>query len=79
MGQGAERPINLLAVVACIASFVFWPAGLVLAFVARERVRESGERGEELVTAALVVSGVQAAITAAVAVGILLIGLAASR
>jgi hypothetical protein len=54
--------VNSLAVLALVFAFVFAPAGIVLAHLARRRITESGERGAGLATAALVVGYVIVAV-----------------
>jgi short subunit fatty acids transporter len=55
-GYPATRRTNSLAIAALVASFVFWPAGLVLGHVARRQIARSDESGRGLATAALVIA-----------------------
>jgi hypothetical protein len=52
------RPTNTTAVLALVMAFVFAPAGLVLGIVARRQIRRTGEEGEGLALAGIVVGGV---------------------
>ncbi len=52
------RPTNTTAVLALVMAFVFAPAGLVLGLVARRQIRRTGEDGEGLALAGIVVGGV---------------------
>lgn len=49
-------PLNDLAVISFITSFVFWPVGLLTALVSRREIRRTRSRGYGLSTAALVIS-----------------------
>ncbi|MCU1606329.1 MAG: Conserved rane protein of unknown function [Modestobacter sp.] len=59
-GYGWRRPNNQLAVVALVLSFLgaLAPVGLVLGIVARGQIRRTGEGGEGLALAAVIVGGV---------------------
>jgi hypothetical protein len=59
-GYGWRRPTNQLAVVALVLSFLgpLSPVGLVLGVVARGQIRRTGEEGDGLALAAVVVGGV---------------------
>lgn len=72
---GWRRPTNTTAILAVVLAFVFAPAGLVLGLVARRQIRETGEEGDGLALAGIIVGGL---VTSLVALGILLmvIGLA---
>jgi hypothetical protein len=47
---------NGLAIGALVAAFVFAPAGIVLAIMAKSQIRRTGEDGDGLATAALIIS-----------------------
>jgi hypothetical protein len=69
-GYGWRRPINQLAVVALVLSFLgaLSPVGLVLGIVARGQIRRTGEEGDGLALAAIIVGGV---LTTLLVVGLL--------
>ena len=52
----ATRQTSSLAIAALVASFVFWPAGIVFGHVARRQIARSGDSGGGLATAALVIA-----------------------
>ncbi|MBM7807635.1 hypothetical protein JOD57_003472 [Geodermatophilus bullaregiensis] len=68
-----RRPTNTLAVLALVLAFVLAPAGLVLGVVARRQIRETGEQGDGLALAGIVVGAIG---TALAVLGILLAFLA---
>lgn len=47
---------NVLAIVALVCGFVFWPAGIWLGHKAHREIEETGENGRGLATAGLVLS-----------------------
>jgi uncharacterized membrane protein len=53
-----RRPTNTLAILALVLSFVFAPAGLVLGLMARKQIRRSGEEGEGLALAGIIVGSI---------------------
>jgi hypothetical protein len=55
-------PTNGLAIAAIILTFIFAPAGLVLGIIAKNQIKTTGEGGDGLATAAIVVSSVFSAI-----------------
>ena len=57
-----RRPTNTLAVLALVLAFVLAPAGLVLGVVARRQIRETGEGGDGLALAGIVVGGIGTAL-----------------
>jgi hypothetical protein len=69
-GHGWRRPTNQLAVVALVLSFLgaLSPAGLVLGIVARGQIRRTGDEGDGLALAAIIVGGV---LTTLLVVGLL--------
>jgi len=54
---------NVLAILSLVMAFVFAPAGLVLGIIAKSQIRQTGEQGEGLATAGIVISAVFLAIT----------------
>lgn len=62
-------PTNGLAIAALIVAFVFAPAGLVMGILAKNQIAQSGEQGDGLATAAIVVSAAIMAITVFAIVG----------
>jgi hypothetical protein len=57
-----RRPTNTLAVLALVMAFVFAPAGLVLGIVARRQIRETGEEGDGLALAGIIVGAIACAL-----------------
>lgn len=55
---GWRPPTNQLAIVALVAAFVLAPVGLVLGLLARGQIRRSGEQGDGLALAAVIVGGI---------------------
>ncbi len=47
-------PTNTLAILALVMAFVFAPAAIVLGVVARKQIRETGEQGDGLALAGLI-------------------------
>ena len=65
-GQGQwpyqqQRPTNVLAIVALVSIFVFTPAALVLGIIARNQIKRTGEQGDGMALAAIIVGGIAAA------------------
>ncbi|MGY1804243.1 DUF4190 domain-containing protein [Blastococcus sp. SYSU D00922] len=56
------RPTNTMAVLALVLAFVFAPAGLILGIVARKQIRQTGEDGDGLALAGIIVGGIVTAI-----------------
>ena len=65
-GYGAPvygpRPTNTMAILALVLAFVFAPAGLVLGIIARKQIRQTGEEGDGLALAGIIVGGIFTAI-----------------
>jgi hypothetical protein len=59
---GWGRPTNTMAILALVMAFVFAPAGLVLGIVARKQIRQTGEDGDGLALAGIIVGGVVTAL-----------------
>ena len=68
-GYGWRRPTNQLAVLALLLAFVFGPVGLVVGLVARRQVQQTGEAGDGLALAAVVIGGIA---TTLIVVGVVL-------
>ncbi len=47
---------NTLAIVSLVAAFVFWPAGIICGFIARQQIRASGEAGDGMALAGIIIS-----------------------
>jgi hypothetical protein len=56
------RPTNTMAILALVMAFVFAPAGLILGIVARKQIRRTGEDGDGLALAGIIVGGIVTAI-----------------
>ena len=56
-----RRPTNTLAILALVMAFVFAPAGLVLGIVARKQIKRTGEDGEGLALAGIIVGAITTA------------------
>jgi hypothetical protein len=58
------RPTNTMAILALVLAFVFAPAGLILGIVARKQIRRTGEDGDGLALAGIIVGGIVTALYA---------------
>ena len=56
-----RRPTNVMAILALVMAFAFAPAGLVLGIVARRQIRHTGEEGDGLALAGIIVGGIATA------------------
>ena len=52
------RPTNTMAILALVMAFIVAPAGVVLGIIARRQIRETGEQGEGLALAGIIVGGI---------------------
>lgn len=52
----APRPTNTMAILALVFAFVFSPIGIVFGIIARRQIRQTGEAGEGLAKAGLILS-----------------------
>jgi fatty acid desaturase len=69
-----RRPTNTLAILALVMAFAFPPAGLVLGIIARKQIRETGEEGDGLALAGIIIGAIALAFIAlAVAVPFVLL------
>ena len=55
---GYGRPTNTMAILSLVLAFVFAPAGLILGIVARKQIRQTGEDGDGLALAGIIVGGI---------------------
>jgi len=55
------RQTNTMAILALVLAFVFAPAGLVLGIMARKQIRQTGEDGDGLALAGIIVGGIATA------------------
>jgi hypothetical protein len=66
VGYGVQfygpRPTNTMAILSLVLAFVFAPAGLVLGIMARQQIRRTGEEGDGLALAGIIVGGIFTAI-----------------
>jgi hypothetical protein len=53
-----------MAILALVLAFVFAPAGLILGIVARKQIRQTGEEGDGLALAGIIVGGIFTALFA---------------
>ncbi len=56
------RPTNTMAILSLVLAFVMAPAGLVLGIIARKQIRQTGEQGEGLALAGIIVGSIACAI-----------------
>ena len=59
---GFRRPTNVTAILALVMAFVFAPAGLVLGIVARRQIKQTGEEGDGLALAGIIVGAIATAL-----------------
>jgi len=52
------RPTNMMAILALVLAFVFAPAGLVLGIIARRQIRQTGEQGDGLALAGIIIGAI---------------------
>jgi hypothetical protein len=57
-----RRPTNTMAILALVLAFVFAPAGIVLGFIARKQISQTGEEGDGLALAGIIVGSIACAI-----------------
>jgi hypothetical protein len=72
---GYARPTNTMAILALVFIFVFSPVSLVLGLIARRQIRETGEQGDGMALAGVIVGGISVGLFV---VGILFFVVAAS-
>jgi hypothetical protein len=59
----------MVAILALVMAFVFAPAGLVLGVVARRQIRQTGEAGDGLALAGIIIGGIAMAIFVLMIIG----------
>jgi hypothetical protein len=59
-----SRQTNTMAILSLVLAFVFAPAGLVLGIMARKQIRQTGEDGDGLALAGMIVGGIATAFLA---------------
>jgi hypothetical protein len=52
---GPARPTNTLAIIAIIAAVVVAPVGIILGFIAKNQIKQTGENGAGLAKAAIII------------------------
>ncbi|MGI8750781.1 MAG: DUF4190 domain-containing protein [Acidimicrobiales bacterium] len=57
-----RRPTNTMAILSLIFAFIFSPLGIVFGIIAKRQIRDTGEDGQGLATAGLVVGAVLTAL-----------------
>ena len=57
-----RRPTNTMAILALVLAFVFAPVGLVMGIIARKQIRQTGEEGDGLALAGIIVGAIGCAI-----------------
>jgi hypothetical protein len=62
------RPTNTMAILALVFIFVFAPAALVFGLVARSQIRRTGEGGDGMALAGIIVGGIAVTVTVVVIV-----------
>ena len=55
-GAPAAPGTNIMAILSLIFAFVFAPVGIVLGHIAKKQIKQTGEQGDGLATAGLVIS-----------------------
>jgi Domain of unknown function (DUF4190) len=67
----AIRPTNTMAILALVFAFVFAPAAIVLGVMARRQIRETGEQGDGLALAGIIVGSILTALFALMFIGLI--------
>lgn len=75
----APAPTNTMAILALIFGFVFSPLGIVFGFVGRSQIKRTGESGDGLALAGIIIGGVFTALFIAYVVFIIVIVAAAAN
>ena len=60
-GYPPVRGTNVLAIVALVSIFVFTPAALVLGIIARNQIKQTGEQGDGMALAAIIIGAIATA------------------
>jgi hypothetical protein len=58
---GWRRPTNTMAILSLVMAFVFSPAGIVLGVIARKQIKRTGEEGDGLALAGVIVGSIATA------------------
>ena len=58
---GYGRQTNTMAILSLVMAFVFAPAGLIMGFIARKQIRQTGEDGAGLALAGIIVGAIATA------------------
>lgn len=61
---GQPQGTNIMAILSLVFAFVFPPVGIVLGHIAKKQIRQTGEQGDGLATAGLVLSYIFTGLTA---------------
>ena len=61
-GYQQLRGTNVLAIAALVSIFVFTPAALVLGIIARNQIKQTGEEGDGMALAGIIVGGIAMAL-----------------
>jgi Domain of unknown function (DUF4190) len=61
-GYAYARPTNTYAILALVLAFVFAPLGIVFGVLARKQIRQTGEEGDGLALAGLIIGSIFTAI-----------------
>lgn len=64
-GAPQKSGTNGLAIASLVVAFFCWPVGLVLGFVAKNQIKTSGQSGDGLATAGIIVSILNAVVSIA--------------
>jgi len=67
-------PTNTMAIIGLVCAFLFAPAGLICGIVARRQIKQTGEQGDGLALAAIIISILQIVIFV-IAIGFLIASL----
>jgi short subunit fatty acids transporter len=62
---------NTMAILSLVFAFLFWPLGIVFGYIAKRQIARTGQSGEGLATAGLVVSVLYLAFTVCACGGLL--------
>jgi short subunit fatty acids transporter len=62
---------NTMAILALVFAFVFWPLGIVFGHIAKRQIVETGQQGDGLATAGLVIGYLYLAFTICACGGLL--------
>ena len=56
------RPTNTMAILALVLAFAFAPAGLILGIIARKQIKQTGEQGDGLALAGIIIGAIATAL-----------------